>query len=207
MTPFQTFTALAAPLAGSDIDTDQIFPARYMSRPRFQGYADALFHDHRFDSAGQERPEFILNRPPWRMAQILIAGRNFACGSAREHSVHALIDGGFRVIMAPSFGDIFASSAMENGLLVIALPQETVDALVVRAEEGQGLQLTIDLEAQLITDAEGLRIAFQIPARQRQMLLSGADALATLLDSLPQIKNFEAGHEAWQPVSGQIDAG
>jgi 3-isopropylmalate/(R)-2-methylmalate dehydratase small subunit len=200
MRDFESLTAMAVRLPGDNVDTDQIFPARYMSRPRNAGFADYLLRDHRFDVDGLEKPDFVLNKEPFRRAQILIAGENFACGSAREHAVAALLDYGFRVVIAASMGDIFASSALENGLLAMTLPPEDLAALEASSAAHPHLGVTVELETQRILPPQGPPIPFRISRRRKEALLSGLDPLSQTMQSVPDILAFEARHQPWTPA-------
>ncbi len=191
MTPFVRETAIAAPLPGINTDTDQIIPARFMKRDRSEGYGRYLFHDLRFDAEGGKRPEFVLNRPEFRDARILVAGRNFGCGSSRESAVYALADFGIRAVLAPGFGDIFHANALKNGLLPVALPEDLVEALRERLAAGPAREVTVDLEAQRVTLPDGSRHGFTIDAFWRDCLLQGVDELGMTLGYLPQIEEFE----------------
>ncbi len=199
MTPFTRLVAPAAPLMVSDLDTDQIFPARYMGRPRGAGLAECLLHDHRFDANGAPRPGFILNRPEYRDAKIILAGENFACGSAREQAVLALLDYGIKVVLAIGMGDIFASSAIENGLVATTLSREEIVSLVDAVEHAPGAALVVDLAEGVVIAPDGRRIRLRLPARQREMLIKGLDPVAQLLSMEADIAAFEARHEPWSP--------
>lgn len=199
MTPIVRLTAHAVPLPAANMDTDQIFPARYMSRPRSGGFADLAFRDHRFTADGATKPDFVLNQPAYAGARILVAGKNFACGSAREQAVHALLDYGFRAVIAESLGDIFASSAPENGLLAVAVGPEAAQAIQQRLAAEPGLALTVDLERRSI-EVPGLgMIAFAISERRREMLMHGLDPLSQLLLMEPRIAAYEAAHDTAMP--------
>jgi 3-isopropylmalate/(R)-2-methylmalate dehydratase small subunit len=201
MIPLIRLTAIAAPLPVANVDTDQIFPARYMSRSRgSSGFGDLLFRDYRFAADGAIRPDFILNQPAYGGAQILVAGPNFACGSAREQSVHALLDYGFRVVIATSLGDIFASSAPENGLLAVAVGPEIAAEIQQRLLAGPGLSMTVDLDARRIEMPGLAPIPFAVSERRRDMLMQGLDPLRQLLKLEPRIAAFEAAHEPLLPI-------
>ncbi|PWS35322.1 3-isopropylmalate dehydratase small subunit [Falsiroseomonas bella] len=189
---FTTLTAVAAPLDMSNVDTDQIIPARFMRRPRDERYAQYGFHDLRFTPEGAARPDFVLNRPPFDQAGILIASRNFGVGSSREAAVYALLAMGFRCVIAESFGDIFFSNALKNGLLPVRLPEDTCRSLRQHAAEHPGSRLTVDLAANIVTDAEGNAHAFTIPPFARDCLLRGLDEIGMTLTLLPAIEAFEA---------------
>ena len=155
MEPFKPLQAVAAPLAVSNIDTDQIIPARFLWRKRSEGWGHLLFNDLRFNDDGSPRAHFVLTRPEYRDAQILVADRNFGCGSSREHAVWALYDYGIRTVIAPSFGDIFFNNSLQNGLLPVVLPDTTVAALLAALEQAPGTQIGIDLAAQHVSAPDG----------------------------------------------------
>lgn len=188
--PFRTLSAVAAPVDWQNVDTDQLSPVRFLRRPRSEGYADILFHDLRFDGQGAERPDFVLNRPAFRSAGILVADRNFGVGSSRESAVWALVDFGIRCVVAASFGDIFFNNAVKHGLLLVR-----EDPAVLQAERrallaAPGTPLSIDLEAQTWTTADGVTRRFEVePGRKRRLLL-GLDDIETTLQDLPRIRRF-----------------
>src|SRR6476661_5472592 len=150
MEKFTRLTATACPLDVANLNTDQIVPARFLKRPRAAGFGEALLHELRFDAQGRERPDFPLNRPAWRGARIIVGGRNFGCGSSREAAVYALYDYGIRCVIAPSFGDIFAGNAVQNGLLTAIVSDDEAATLMGLLREKPGQALTVDLEQQLI---------------------------------------------------------
>lgn len=172
---FERLHSVAAPLPDADIDTDAIFPARFLVLTDKHGLGPYAFHEKRFLADGTERPDFVLNQKPWRGAQILVAGANFGCGSSREQAPWALADLGLRCIIAPSFGEIFQGNCMNNGLLPITVDEARHRAVMTEARAGR--PLTVDLEAARITLADGFEIGFEIPDRQRQALLNGWDAI------------------------------
>jgi 3-isopropylmalate/(R)-2-methylmalate dehydratase small subunit len=180
MKPFRSLTARVAVLDRADVDTDQIVPKQFLKRIERTGYGEFLFYDWRQD------PEFELNRPEAEGARILLTGRNFGCGSSREHAVWALQDYGFEVVIAPSFADIFFSNAMQSGLVAITLPADEVKELMRAAGE-----LTVDLEAQTITSAEGRSRRFEFDPFLRHCLLDGLDAIARALQHEGAIAAFE----------------
>ena len=155
MEPFKPLQAVAAPLAVPNIDTDQIIPARFLWRKRSEGWGRLLSNDLRFNDDGSPRAQFVLNRPEYRDARILVADRNFGCGSSREHAVWALYDYGIRTVIAPSFGDIFFNNSLQNGLLPVVLPDTTVAALLAALEQAPGTQIGIDLAAQHVSAPDG----------------------------------------------------
>ncbi|MGH2798766.1 MAG: 3-isopropylmalate dehydratase small subunit [Thermoleophilaceae bacterium] len=185
MKAFRTLTARAAVLDRADVDTDQIIPKQFLKRIERTGYGDFLFHDWRQD------PGFELNRPEFQGARILLAGRNFGCGSSREHAVWALQNYGFEVVIAPSFADIFFSNAMQSGLVAVSLPAAHVKGLM-DAVAGGG-ELTVDLEAQTIAQPDGQAWSFHFEPFLRQCLLHGLDAIARTLEHEQAISAYEAG--------------
>lgn len=181
MRPFDSGAFPAAPLDLANVDTDQIIPARYLKRPRDDRYPEYLFHDIRRDADGAQDPGFVLNRAPWQDAQLLVAHRNFGCGSSREAAVYALAAAGFRAVIAPSFGDIFYSNAMKNGFLPIRLPTAICNGLRQTLAERQGGEIAIDLEAQTVTGPDGSEHRFEISAFHKQCLLEGLDDIGFTL--------------------------
>jgi 3-isopropylmalate/(R)-2-methylmalate dehydratase small subunit len=195
MEPFTPLDAVAAPLPMANVDTDQIIPARFLWRKRADGWGHLLFHDLRLDEAGAPRPQFVLNRPEYRAARILVADRNFGCGSSRETAVWALYDYGIRAVIAPSFGDIFFNNCLQNGLLPIRLPAATVEALLAGLQGSPGLHLGVDLEAQEVSAPDAGRHAFEIDAFRKQCLLAGTDEVAFTLGLAKEIDTFEQSYE------------
>ena len=192
MERFVRLDAIAVPLPRPNIDTDQIIPARFLSRPREVDHGRFLFHDARREpGSGEERPDFSLNRPEWRSARIVVAGRNFACGSSRESAVWALFDYGIRAAIAPSFGDIFYNNGLKNGLLPVALPAEAVNDLTAQLEARPGATVAIDLPAQTVTAPDGAVHAFEIDPFAKHCLLEGVDELAFTLGFEEDIAAFE----------------
>jgi len=189
--PVTALTGIAAPLDLSNVDTDQIMPARFMRRPRDERYAQYGFHDLRFGPDGSPRPDFPLNRPPWDRAAILVAGRNFGVGSSREAAVYALQALGLRCVVASSFGDIFFGNALKNGLLPVQLDEAAVAALREAAASEPGLQLTVSLERQILSSPAGAEHGFTIPAFARECLLRGLDEIGLTMTLLPRIEAFE----------------
>ncbi len=192
MKPFTVVAGSVIPMAEDNIDTDQLCPKQHLLRLEKTGFDRALFSDRRFDANGVERPDFILNRLPWRDGSILIAGDNFGCGSSREHAVWALVQWGIRSVIAPSFGDIFFQNSVNSGLLAIRLPKETVNALVHEAESEPGASWTIDLPAQVILPPRGERVVFEIDPTRKERLLLGLDEIALTLRHQREIDEFEA---------------
>lgn len=199
MTPFSTLTAVAAPLDLANVDTDKIFPARFLRKPRDPGYDPWLFHDMKLDGEGRPRPEFILNQAPYRNAKILVAGPNFGCGSSREGAVYALMDAGFRAVIAPSFGDIHYANEIQNGMLPAIVSEGTSAKLRELLHARPGVELTIDLAAQTITAPDGTDYRFDIEPMYKERLLKGLDDVGMVLQHLPEIEAYEAKRKAEMP--------
>ena len=198
MRPFVKETGLVVPMMQANIDTDQIIPKQFLKRIERTGYGPSLFHDWRYDDQGNERPEFILNREPYRHARVLVAGRNFGSGSSREHAVWALDDFGVRAVIAPSFADIFRGNALKGGLLPVELPEDVVALLADRAEEEPGVEAIIDLETRTVTLGE-LTYSFEIDDFARQCLLEGLDDIGLSLQKEASISDFESRRPGWLP--------
>ena len=204
MTPFSKLTAVAAPFDLANVDTDKIIPARFLRKLRSAtaGYDPWLFYDMRYDAEGRERPEFVLNQAPYRTAKILVADVNFGCGSSREGAVYALMDHGFRAVIAASFGDIHYANEIQNGMLPVTLPQETCRNLREQLHARPGAELTIDLESQTVTDTHGERHRFDIDAVYKERLSKGLDEVGMVLERLPEIEAFEKRHHSERPWLG-----
>ncbi len=198
MQPFQKLDAVAVPLARPNVDTDQIIPARFLRKLRSEGFGDYLFRDLRFGEDGRPR-DFVLNHPGYRDAKILVAERNFGCGSSREHAVYALWDYGCRAVIAPSFGDIFSGNSFKNGLLLIVLPHADVTALIRALEARPGAPMGVDLAAQTVTGGDGKSYRFDIDPYRKRCLLEGIDELGFTLSQGDAIKAFEQSHAAVMP--------
>ena len=195
MKPFETHTGVAVPLDRVDIDTDQIIPKQFLKRIERTGFGQFLFFDHRFRDDGTPNPEFVLNRPEYEGASILVAGRNFGTGSSREHAPWALLDYGFKCIIAPSFADIFYSNCFQNGIRPVVLPQETIDRIMAAAAGQPGYSLTVDLEAQRVWDSdEDVVAGFDIDPFRRESLLKGLDDIGLTLQVEHKIEAFERSH-------------
>ena len=180
------------PLGLANIDTDQIIPKQFLKRIERTGYGPFLFNDWRYDSAGQPKPEFVLNREPYTHGSILIAGKNFGCGSSREHAAWALANFGILVVIAPSFADIFHSNAANNGLLTVVLPEEKVAELLARAEAQPNYELTIDVEKLTVSDTAGWSASFPLDSFRQHCLLNGLDQISLTLQREAAIQAFEA---------------
>jgi 3-isopropylmalate/(R)-2-methylmalate dehydratase small subunit len=191
MQPIKRIASKTVVIASSDIDTDQIIPARFLTTTTREGLGKQLFADWRYQSDGSPKGEFVLNRPEARGAEILVTGRNFGCGSSREHAPWALLDYGFRSIIAPSFADIFYNNCFKNGMLPVRLPEEQVDQLFGRALAPSGYELTVDLERQWVTDEMGLRFSFDVDPFRRLCLLKGLDDIGLTLQHEDKIREHE----------------
>jgi 3-isopropylmalate/(R)-2-methylmalate dehydratase small subunit len=201
MQPFQTLTAKAAKLDQVNVDTDQIIPKQFLKKIERTGFGIHLFHDWRFiDDAGQKpNPDFILNQPRYQGAQILVAGDNFGCGSSREHAPWALLDYGFRSIIAPSFADIFYNNCAKNGILLVALPEASVQQLFIEIEENAGCELTVDLPNQKVQSPKGLEFSFEIDPFVKHRLLNGLDDIGWTLQFQSEIEKFETSYQKQAP--------
>jgi 3-isopropylmalate/(R)-2-methylmalate dehydratase small subunit len=192
MEPFRHLEALAVPLPEPNIDTDRIIPARFLGELRSVDHAPFLFHDaRRLPGSADDDPAFPLNRPEWRGARIVVAGRNFACGSSREAAVWALFDGGVRCAVAPSFGDIFRNNAVKNGFLPVVLPAEAVSDLMAQLDARPGASVSVDLAAQTVVFPDGAVHSFDIDPFDKHCLLEGLDELAYTLSLSDEIAAFE----------------
>jgi 3-isopropylmalate/(R)-2-methylmalate dehydratase small subunit len=204
MQPFTTVDAKAAALDAPNVDTDQIIPARFLWRPRADGDGHLLFHDLRHDAEGAPRPGFVLDAPANRGAAVLVADRNFGCGSSREHAAWALADAGFRVVIAPSFGDIFYSNSFKNGLLPVVLPEERCAELRAALGRNPGARLVVDLEAQTVTGPIGVNDGFatdrfDVEPLRKELLLAGEDEIGFTLRQSDAIAAFETGYATAMP--------
>lgn len=192
MKPIRVVQGKVAILDRPDVDTDQIVPKQFLKRIERTGYGQFAFFDWRFDENGEERPGFELNQPAYRGARVLLAGRNFGCGSSREHAAWALSDYGFDVVIAPSFGDIFRANAGKNGMVVIALPDDEVKRLMESVNLDTGSELTVDLERRVVIGPEGREIAFEFDESTRHRLLNGLDDIGLTLQHEDAITAYEA---------------
>jgi 3-isopropylmalate/(R)-2-methylmalate dehydratase small subunit len=199
MQPFTSLTGIAAPLPTANVDTDKIIPARFLKTIARTGLGKHLFDTLRYDETGAERPDFVLNQPPYRHAEILITHENFGCGSSREHAPWALLDFGIRCIIAPDFADIFYNNCFKNGVLPIALPRALCDALIEDSKLGGNARLTIDLERQRIIRPDGTEIHFEVDSLRKHLMLNGLDDIGQTLQRAPAIDNFETNRAQTQP--------
>ena len=199
MEKFEKLTGIAAPLPQINVDTDMIIPKQFLKTIKRSGLGVNLFDEMRYDDDGNEIPDFVLNKPQYREAQILVAGENFGCGSSREHAPWAIADFGIRCIIAPSYADIFYNNCFKNGILPIALPQEQVDVLMKDAEKGANARVTVDLEAQSVTTSDGESYAFEVDAFKKHCLLEGLDDIGLTMARADAISAFEAKASTERP--------
>ena len=200
MQAFTTLTGVAAPLPLANVDTDKIIPARFLKTIKRTGLGVHLFDTLRYDAAGAERPDFVLNQPAYRNSDILIAHENFGCGSSREHAPWALLDFGIRCVIAPDFADIFHGNCFKNGILPIRLPREICDQLMDDARMGGNARLTIDLERQVVVRPSGEEISFEIDSFRKHVLLNGLDDIDQTMQRGPAIDSYEAQQPSWLPA-------
>ncbi|PWR01897.1 3-isopropylmalate dehydratase small subunit [Meridianimarinicoccus roseus] len=199
MEKFTKLTGIAAPLPMMNVDTDMIIPKQFLKTIARTGLGKNLFDEMRYDDNGNEISDFVLNKPAYRNAQILVSGDNFGCGSSREHAPWALLDFGIRVVIAPSFADIFYNNCFKNGILPIVLPQEQVDMLMDDAARGSNATVTVDLEEQTISGPDGGTISFDVDPFRKHCLLNGLDDIGLTLEKAAAIDAFEAKAAAERP--------
>jgi 3-isopropylmalate/(R)-2-methylmalate dehydratase small subunit len=202
MQPFRKHTGLVAPLDRVNVDTDQIIPKQFLKRIERTGFGQFLFNDWRFSPDGHKTADFVLHDPRYQGPSILVAGKNFGCGSSREHAVWALADFGFRVVIASSFADIFANNSLKNGLMTVRLADEQVAELMRRARQIENYQLTVDLETLRVTDTHGFAATFSVDEFARHCLLNGLDDIGLTLQHESEIAAYEARH----PVRPEMEA-
>lgn len=191
MKPFRQLTAIAAPLPMINVDTDVIIPKQFLRTIKRSGLGVSAFFDIRYNEDGSEKPDFVLNREPFRNAEILITGANFGCGSSREHAPWALLDFGIRCVIAPSYSDIFYNNCFKNGILPVTLPQEQIDELMKEATENPCAPIEIDLEKQIVTRGNKFSFPFEIDEFRKHCLLNGLDDIGLTLQKNTHIKNYE----------------
>ena len=201
MLPFRIHTGIAVPLDHPNVDTDQIIPKQFLKRVERTGFGQFLFYDWRYAADGSPNPSFVLNEPRYVGSTVLLAGSNFGCGSSREHAPWALLDYGFRAVVATSFADIFKNNCMKNGVLPVTLNDEEVAELLRRAHEFEGYRLTVDLERGEVRDEQGFTAAFEIDEFRRQCLLEGLDDVGLTLRHEALIEQFEERRPVWLGVS------
>jgi 3-isopropylmalate/(R)-2-methylmalate dehydratase small subunit len=194
MDKFTTLTGIAAPLPLRNIDTDMIIPKQFLKTIRRTGLGKSLFYELRYDQDGKENPDFVLNKPAYRKAQVLVAGENFGCGSSREHAPWALLDFGIRCVIAPDFADIFYNNCFQNGILPVKLEEANVDDLFARAARYKGYRLSVDLRDCTISDEHGLSLSFEIDPFRRRCLLEGLDDISLTLQREEKITAYEKAH-------------
>ncbi|MCQ8241326.1 3-isopropylmalate dehydratase small subunit [Rhizosaccharibacter radicis] len=199
MDAFTSLTGIAAPLPEANIDTDKIIPARFLKTIKRSGLGVNAFDAMRYNEDGTEKPDFVLNREPYRRAQILVTYENFGCGSSREHAPWALLDFGIRCVIAPSFADIFHNNCFKNGILPVQLPREVCERLMEDARLGANGRLTVDLERQVVVRPDGQEIPFEVDALRRRLLLEGLDDIGQTLQHGEAIERFEQGRVAERP--------
>ena len=204
MEPFRTLTSIAAPLDRANVDTDQIIPKQFLKRIERTGYGEFLFFDWRRTANGDPNPAFELNNPRYKGAQILIAGKNFACGSSREHAAWALSDYGFRAVIAPTFADIFFSNAGKNGIVLVRLSEEQVAQLLSNAKTIPNYQLSVSLEAQTVTDKQGFHATFEVDPFRKFCLIEGLDDIGLTLRHEAALDTYESNHDeaTWLQAKG-----
>jgi len=195
MEPFRNLNSLVMPLDRANVDTDQIIPKQFLKRIERTGYGDFLFFDWRQTPAGEPISDFVLNDPRYKGAEILVAWKNFGCGSSREHAAWALSDYGFRAVIAPTFADIFYSNAGKNGIVLVKLSEEQVDQLLKNASTIPGYQLTVSLEAQTVTDGLGFNATFEFDAFRKFCLVEGLDDIGLTLRHAAELDKFEKQHD------------
>lgn len=199
MEKFTTLSATAAPLRMINVDTDIIIPKQFLRTIKRSGLGVSAFNDIRYNEDGSEKPDFVLNKEPYRKAQILITGENFGCGSSREHAPWALADFGFRAVIAPSFADIFYNNAFKNGMLLIQLPQEQIDRLMDEADENPDAPITIDLEKQTVTRGNKFSFPFDVDPFRKHCLLNGLDDIGLTKQKESNIATFETAMRDTKP--------
>ena len=207
MRPFIKHTGLVAPLDRVNVDTDQMVPKQFLKWTTREGYGRVLFYDWRYLEGEKPNPDFVLNFPRYKGASILLARANFGCGSSREHVPWAILDYGFRAVIAPSFADIFYNNSFKNGVLLVTLPDAEVNELFQRTDKNEGYRLTVDLENQTITDDLGLRLSFQIDLFRRECLLKGLDDIGLTLRLADRIADYELSRHPsavmYEPVNSR----
>jgi 3-isopropylmalate/(R)-2-methylmalate dehydratase small subunit len=191
MQPFSKHTGLVAPLDRVNVDTDQMVPKQFLKALTRQGFGRILFYDWRYLPGEKPNPDFVLNFPRYRGASVLLARANFGCGSSREHAPWGILDYGFRVIIAPSYADIFYNNCFKNGILPVTLPEEQVDELVRKTEKEEGYTLTADLPYQIVSDSHGLRFPFEMSPFRKEILLKGLDDIGVTLRQESAIAEYE----------------
>ncbi len=199
MEKFETITGVAAPMPLVNIDTDMIIPKQFLKTIKRSGLGVNLFDEMRFADDGSEIADFVLNKPAYRNAEIIVAGENFGCGSSREHAPWALLDFGIRCVVSTSFADIFFNNCFKNGILPVVLPQDQLETLMAEAEKGANAKITVDLEAQEITTSEGVVFPFDVDAFKKHCLLNGLDDIGLTMEKVKTIDKYEARTVSLRP--------
>ena len=199
MDKFTTLTGVAAPMPLVNIDTDMIIPKQFLKTIQRSGLGKNLFDEMRYTQDGKEIPDFVLNQPAYRNAQIIVAGDNFGCGSSREHAPWALLDFGIRCVISTSFADIFFNNCFKNGILPVVLPQDAVDHLMDDARKGANARTTVDLESQTVTASDGKTFKFEVDAFKKHCLLNGLDDIGLTLEKAAAIDSFEKKNATLRP--------
>jgi 3-isopropylmalate/(R)-2-methylmalate dehydratase small subunit len=205
MKPFTKHTGLVAPIDRVNVDTDQMVPKQFLKLLTREGYGRILFYDWRYLPGEKPNPDFVLNKPRYKGASILIARANFGCGSSREHAPWAIHDYGFRAILAPSYADIFYNNCFKNGILPVTLPDAQIDEIFKRTEANEGYRVTVDLEQQIVTDDKGLSYSFVVDPFRRECLLKGLDDIGLSLVHESEISAFEKKHLHVPALHGALD--
>jgi len=203
--PFITHSGLVAPMNRVNVDTDQMVPKQFLKALTRQGFGRTLFYDWRYLSGEKPNPEFVLNFPRYKGASVLLARANFGCGSSREHAPWAIGDYGFRVILAPSYADIFYNNCFKNGILPAELTEAQIEELFQRTEKEEGYQLTVDLPTQTVKDNHGLEYKFEIAPARKEVLLKGLDDIGTSLLHADSIDTYEKAHAATATMYEAVD--
>jgi 3-isopropylmalate/(R)-2-methylmalate dehydratase small subunit len=198
MLPFRIHTGIVAPLDRPNVDTDQIIPKQFLKRIERTGFGEFLFYDWRYTNANEPQSSFVLNEARYEGASILVTGKNFGCGSSREHAPWALLDYGFRAIIAPSFADIFANNCMKNGIVPVVLNEREVAEITLSAQMIEHYRLTVDLERSVVEDASGFSASFEIDDFRRHCLMEGLDDIGLTLQYEPQVSAYEAQRARWR---------
>jgi len=199
MDKFDTLSGIAAPMPLVNIDTDMIIPKQFLKTIKRSGLGVNLFDEMRYNSDGSEIADFVLNKPAYRNAEIIVAGENFGCGSSREHAPWALLDFGIRCVISTSFADIFYNNCFKNGILPIALPKEQVDKLMEDAERGENARITVDLDRQVVSASDGTEFSFEVDAFKKHCLMNGLDDIGLTMEKVASIDTFEAKYQAAMP--------
>jgi 3-isopropylmalate/(R)-2-methylmalate dehydratase small subunit len=199
MDKFTTLTGIAAPMPLVNIDTDMIIPKQFLKTIQRSGLGVNLFDEMRYTLDGKEIPDFVLNQPAYRKAEIIVAGDNFGCGSSREHAPWALLDFGIRCVIATSFADIFYNNCFKNGILPVVLPQEAIDHLMDDARKGANARMTVDLEGQTVTASDGKSYAFEVDAFKKHCMMNGLDDIGLTMEKAASIDSYEAKAATLRP--------